>query len=59
MSDVYYDAAVASYAAIRTEALAKPAGKTQAAPPNVVQPLIAEPPPFAGPQIPQPYPQVP
>lgn len=60
MSDVgelFYEASVAKHDALRALALAAPAVK--APPPPQMQPLIAPAPPFAGPQIPQPFPQVP
>jgi hypothetical protein len=62
MSDIgelFYEASVAKHDALRALALAPPAVKTQAESPPQMQPLIATPPPFAGPQIPQPFPQVP
>lgn len=58
VGELFYEASVAKHDALRAEALAPPAVKTQVESPQM-QPLIATPPPFAGPQIPQPFPQVP
>ena len=57
MSDVYYDAAIARYEALKTAALEQVL-KTDTQQLEV-QPLIAEEPEHTPPQIPQPYPQVP